>query len=172
MKTINKIMTTLCLMTLVLSSTSCLKDKPLINWSDMKSVIELPYKSHYKILTHVVPDHNEEFKLMVNYTIPYASDNKEDIPVRLGVDESLVETYNATNADEKQYELLPASAYTIPDVVIAKGTQYWEKDMIIKTDMLSRGKYYLLPIVIVEVPANYIISGNFGYVYLKVQMSD
>lgn len=168
MKNLNRIITALCLAALCLSFTSCLKDDPLINWKDMKSVIELPYKKHYYNLSKVIPGENEIFKLMVNYTIPYASDNKEDISVQLGVDESMVETHNATYF--KDSELLPPAAYSIPSVVIKAGTRLWEGNMTINTSTLKPGVEYVLPIVIKSVPQGYIMSGNFHHLYLRVQM--
>ena len=154
------------------TSTSCLDDDPLINWDDMISVIELPYKSHYTTLSQVTPEKNETFTLMVNYTIPKVEGNKEDITVNLGVDESMVSSYNATlAASSKKYEMLPASACTVPSsMVISKGTRYTEQQVTVNTASLEPGKYYILPIKITSTSGNYVISGNFGHLYVRVQM--
>ena len=174
MKTINKLISGLCFMALLLTSTSCLNDDPFVDWDNLGGVIELPYKSHYYNLSRVTPDENKTFPLMVNYTVAYASSNTEDIAVQLGVDESMVATYNASlAASAKKYVLLPASAYSLPSTaVIKKGTQYWEEDMTINTSSLTRGVYYLLPIKIIGAPEGYTVSGNFGHVYLRVQMAN
>ena len=110
---------------------------------------------------------------MVNYTIPYASDNKEDIKVGLGVDESMVARYNATLAATAQkYVLLPASSYTLPsEITISKGTQLWKQELEINTSGLTPKTYYVLPVVITNTPKGYTISGNFGHVYLRIQMN-
>ncbi|MEF9931512.1 MAG: DUF1735 domain-containing protein, partial [Bacteroidales bacterium] len=115
MKTItNKIMLFLCLVAVTLTSSSCLKDDPLFDWSEAGVVIEMPYKSHYILRDGVVPTKNQDYVLRVNYTISYASDNKNDIDVKLGVDESMVATYNAGLASTtKKYVLLPAGTYKL-----------------------------------------------------------
>ena len=174
MKTINKFISGLCFMALLLTSTSCLDDDPLVDWDNLGVVIELPYKTHEYNLTKVTPNENETFPLMVNYTISRASDNTEDISVQLGVDESMVETYNASLAASAQkYKLLPASTYSLPStLVIKKGTQLLEETMTINTSSLTPGEYYLLPIKITGVPQGYTISGNFGHLYLRVQMAN
>ncbi len=153
----------------LISLSSCLKDESLVDWSAMKFVIELPYSNHYLTETLVVPTENVVFDLMVNYTIPDKKDNKEDITVVLAVDESLVKTYNEENLSD--YELLPASTYTIPEIVIEKGTQLTSKDFEINTSVLVPGRHYILPVVIRSVPDGYTISGNFGHVYLRIEMA-
>lgn len=173
MKTINKFISGLCLMALLLTSTSCLNDDPFVDWDNLGGVIELPYKKHEYSLTKVTPDENKTFSLMINYTIARASDNTEDISVQLGVDESMVETYNASlAASARKYVLLPASAYSLPTVVIQKGTQLFEETMTINTSSLTPGVYYLLPIKITGVPQGYTVSGNFGHLYVKVLMAN
>ncbi len=162
---------TLCVV--LFSSTSCLKDDPMFDWDAAIPVIELPYKSHYLTSSKVTPEKNVSFNLMVNYTIPFASDNKEDIKVGLKVDESLVSVYNASLASTaKKYELLPAGTYNLPsEITIAKGTQLWKQDLEINTSSLTPKTYYILPVVISSAPQGYTISGNFGHVYLRVQMN-
>ena len=172
MKLINRIATALCLVTMVFSLTSCLKDDPVVEWDQMKSVIELPYNRHYLSYSKLVPGDIQPFDLMVNYTIPYASDNYEDIVVNLGVDESLVDEYNSTlSSHSKKYVLLPSSACNLPSqITILKGTRLWKQEIQVDTKDLEPGVYYLLPIVIKSVPEPYIISGNYGHLFVRIKM--
>lgn len=172
MKTItNKIILFFCLIAVTLTSSSCLKDDPLFDWDQAGVVVEMPYKSHYILRTSVIPTTNQVFELMVNYTVPYASDNKTDLSVQLGVDEAMLATYNAGLAAEtKKYVLLPAGTYTLPSPIIKAGTQLWKESMTVNTSTLKPGAKYLLPIKIVGVPTGYTISGNFGHLYLRIDM--
>lgn len=174
MKTItNKIILLFCLVAMTISTTSCLKDDPMFDWEQAVSVIELPYKSHDILKTKVQNTVNQNVELMVNYTVPTASDNGENINVTLAVDPEMVSTYNQGLASTtKKYVLLPAGTYTIPAVVIKQGTQLWKENMTINTSSLKAGEKYLLPIKITGVPAGYTISGNFGHVYLRIDMSN
>lgn len=168
MKILKQTISILCLSLMAFGSVSCLKDDPIVDWDDIKYVIELPYKSHYLLDTKPVDD-KVNFQLMVNYAIDDAAKIKTDIPVQLGVDESLVAVYNAGSATK--YTLLPASAYTLPsDVVIRAGNRLWQQTMTVNTSGLDKGGRYILPVRIVGVPEGYTISGNFGHVYLRINM--
>lgn len=149
--------------------TSCLNDDPWTDWNQLKSPIELPYSSHSLTETRVNPGDQVTFDLMVNYTIPDQKNMVEDIPVDLAVDEALVDSYNKNNGSS--YLLIPSSCYTLPEVVIKKGVRLWEQDFIVNTTGLEAGKRYILPIIIKSVPSNYLISGNFGVVYLRIHMN-
>lgn len=156
----------------VFTTSSCLNDKPLIDWEDAIFVVELPYKTHYQLISKVKPEKNESINLMVNYAVPYASDNDKDLPVTLGIDEKRVDIYNSgLSSSTQKYILMPADAYTIPqDIVITKGTKLWKQPFEINTSKLEKGKKYLIPIVIKGVPEGYTISGNFGHLYVRIDM--
>ena len=162
-----------------LSATSCLNDTPLINWEDLGVVVELPYKSHYLLYkshyllsTNVTPGQEVSFDIKVNYTIDYASKVTEDIPVNLAVDPDMVDEYNATlPASAQKYKIFPEGTYELPTTItIKKGTQLAEQTMTVNTSDLVPGEYYILPVVISGVPEGYIASGNFGHLYLRIQM--
>lgn len=173
MKSLNKILFTLFAIITLFSATSCLKDDPIIDWGNIKYVIEMPYKSHYILKQRVPTTTDQSFDLMVNYTINDVKLVKENIAVDLGIDESLVATYNATLASSTQkYVLLPANTYTLPSqVTIEKGTRLWSGKLEVKTASLTKGQKYLLPIRITNVPSGYTISGNFGHLYLRIDMN-
>ncbi|MEG0518871.1 MAG: DUF1735 domain-containing protein [Bacteroidales bacterium] len=170
MKTINKFFPLVCLIVTALTSTSCLKDDNFIEWDKMGVVIELPYVNHYITQTKVLPTKDISFDFLVNYTVPYAEDNQQDISVSLAVAPDMVKTYNQSLGSTGTYILLPESAYTLPSPVIPKGKRLYEAPFTIKTSDLQPGEKYLLPIKIAGVPAGYTISGNFGHVYLRIHM--
>ncbi len=149
--------------------TSCLKDDPWTDWSQLKSPIELPYSSHFLRKTRVKVGDQVTFDLMVNYTIPDQKNMVEDIPVELAVDANLIDSFNDYYGTS--YQLLPSSCYTMPEVIIKKGVRLWEQDFVVNTAGLEAGKRYILPIIIKSVPSNYLISGNFGVVYLRIDMA-
>lgn len=170
MKTMKKVLIYLSLALAALCSVSCLNDEPLIDWDDIKYVIELPYNSHYQLKQNVNKGDQLEFELWVNYTIDYASKVEEDIPVTMGIDEALVEKYNSTSTTK--YELLPEGCYTLPQTLtIKKGTQLVKDKVLVNTESLKEGGRYILPVVIANVPEGYTISGNFGHLYLRVNMN-
>lgn len=172
MKAIKRFFILICLIATTLTSTSCLKDEPLFDWDAMKFVIELPYKNNVPAAkTFVTPAANVSFDFMVNYTVPYESDNQEDIPVTIAADPDAVTAYNQSlGSAAGTYILLPASTYTLPSPVIAKGKRLYQTPLEIKTATLQPGKKYVLPVKITGVPTGYTISGNFGIVYLRVHM--
>lgn len=157
-----------------MGATSCLDDTPLIDWSELGTVIELPYKSHYLAAQNVEPGEEVSFGIKVNYTIDYASKVTEDIPVNLAVDPDMVEEYNASlPASATKYEIFPEGTYELPTTItIKKGTQLAEQTMTVNTASLEPGKYYILPVVISSVPDGYIASGNFGHLYLRILMAE
>jgi hypothetical protein len=173
MRSLNKILFTLVSVICLLGTTSCLKDDPIIDWGNIKYVIEMPYKSHYILKQKVTATSDQTFDLMVNYTINDVKLVKENIAVDLGIDETLVAAYNSTlSSSTKKYILLPAVTYTLPkQITIEKGTRLWSGKFTVKTSTLKKGEKYLLPIKIVNVPAGYTISGNFGHLYIRIDMA-
>ena len=161
-------------------TTSCLKDDFVVDWNEAKktTIIELPYKQHNLLASAQVPTAPYTFsKLLVNCCAIYASDIKADIAVGLAVDASRVATYNTANgldgstAARRPYVAMPTAAYSIPGTVTIKaGIREAEFDVPINTSLLEPGQKYLIPIVITSVPAPYVISGNFGHLYLRVDM--
>ena len=149
-----------------LTITSCLKDDAFIEWDDAVYVIELPYTKHYLLKQNIKPDTQVEFDLMVNYSIDTESKMTEDIPVTLGVDESIAGRYSA-------YKVLPSSAYTLPsEIVITKGERLWSGKIAVNTAGLKPGGKYQIPIVIKDAPDDYVVSGNFNYLHLLIKIAE
>lgn len=175
MKSIHKIILAFAVPALMLCATSCLDDDPLIDWSQLGVVVELPYTSHSQVKNNVAQGTVVTFELMVNYTIDYADKVTEDIPVGLAVDQDMVTEFNSSlAASEQQCEIFPAGSYDLPSqLVIAAGTKKTAVDFNVTVDSrFEPGHRYLLPVVISSVPDSYIISGNFGHLYLEINMAD
>ncbi len=169
MKNIVKRVAIFAMALMSLTMTSCLKDDALIEWDDAVYVLELPYTKHYLLKQNVKPDTQVEYDFMVNYSIDTESKMTEDIPVTLGVDESLA----TTHIDYKKYELLPASAYSFPtEIVITKGERLWNGKISVNTAGLVPGGKYQIPIVIKDAPDNYVVSGNFNYLHLLIKIAE
>lgn len=175
MKMLKQTILILSLSLMAFGSVSCLKDTPLVDWDDIKFVIEMPYdrSSHSVASSNVKQGSTVNFDLMVNYAIDYASKIQGEVPVQIGVDESLVATYNASlAASAKKYVLLPASAYTLPTQAVLSASQsLWKQTLSINTSGLQPGEYYILPVRILSVPEGHTISGNFGHVYFRILMA-
>lgn len=162
-----------------LSISSCLNDDFLLDWDKAKetTIIELPYRTHTLVASNQLTTSNYTFNLLVNCCAVFASDIKQDIPVGIAVDQNLVNKYNTENgldgttAARQPYILMPAAAYAFPATVTIKtGIRESEFSVPVNTSMLTPGVKYLIPLVISSAPAPYVISGNFGMLYLRVDM--
>lgn len=162
------------------TSTSCLKDDYLFDYDNMKSVIELPYLDHSKSLSYKDGATSVSTELYVNYSIANWRDIKEDIPVELSIDESLL----------GGAKLLPASAYNLKfplTMTILRASEQeklsqlvhdgeklnWQSAQeLLSIDLtdpnLVSGTKYALPLTISSVPSQYTISGNFRNVVFYV----
>ena len=153
-----KIYSLLLIVLMAFTNVSCLEDEYLVDWDKMGFVIELPYQKHY-VQKNAIKGTDVVFDLMVNYAYKQWRDQNESIQVGLGVDEAYLDGY----------ELLPASAYTLPSsLTIEPQTLLTTVPLTVKTTDLEKGKTYGLPIVITSVPNGYTLSGNFNYVLFRV----
>ena len=71
MKPISKIILTIALPVLMLGTTSCLDDEPLIDWSVIEPVIELADSDHAQYANNMERGDVAEFMIIVNYTASY-----------------------------------------------------------------------------------------------------
>ena len=97
-----------------------------------------------------------------------------DAEITFKVNESLVESYNTLN--EKEYKVLPASCYTIKNLVVKmKQGEFTSQDSvkveISKLDDVELGETYLLPITMSSVVTDdkgLQVSANLNTIYLKI----
>lgn len=150
--------------------TSCLNDDYLYDYEDQKPVIELPYVNHSLNLSYKSGSTSVSTPLYVNYSIADWRDINEEIPVVVGIDDSLLPS---------QAKMLPASSYnlTFPLTMTIKkasdidptdrtqlNNQSAKADLTIDltNSELVSGETYALPLRIENAPAQYTISGNFN----------
>lgn len=176
MKSIIKVILTCALSAVILGVTSCLNDDPIIDWSVIKPVIELADNDHTQYANNMQRGDVAEFKIIVNYTASYASDVKENIEVQLEVDLDTIAKINANlAASEQPFEPFPVASYenlilktTIP-AGSKRDTIYLEVDI---NDDFKVGRSYILPLKIAGASDGYIISGNFNYLDLEINMAE
>ncbi len=150
---------------LVISLTSCLKDKPNTNFSGLTPIIELPYsgKSYFSqdAITDAGPTITKQFVVNIaSVNVPTTATS-----VTIGVDNSLIAPYNTANP-AITYNPMPTGSYTFPDMVvnIPAGQRQATLTVTIDKSKLDPSQSYLLPITIKSAPG-LTISGNFGVHY-------
>ena len=176
MKPISKIILTIALPVLMLGTTSCLDDEPLIDWSVIEPVIELADSDQAQYANNMERGDVAEFMIIVNYTASYASDVKENIEVQLEVDLDTIPKINASlAASEVPFEAFPAASYenlrlnaTIP-AGTKRDTIYLNVDI---NEDFKVGRAYILPLRIAGASDGYIISGNFDHLELEINMAE
>lgn len=97
-----------------------------------------------------------------------------DAEITFKLDETLVESYNTAN--ETEYKVLPASCYTIKNLVInMKQGEFTSRDSvkieITKPEDMNLGETYLLPLTISNLVTDdkgAQVSSNLNTIYLKV----
>lgn len=176
MKSITKTILTLALPAVMLGATSCLNDKPIIDWSVIEPVIEIADNDHAQYSNNTQQGDEVEFEIIVNYTASYASDVTEPIEVELEVDLDTIAQINAgLAASEQPFEPFPEASYadlrlhsTIP-AGCKRDTIYLRFTV---DESFKVGRSYILPIKIAGASDGYIISGNFNHIELEVNMSE
>lgn len=176
MKSISKAILTIALSASMLGATSCLNDKPLVDWSVIEPVIELADSDHAQYANNMERGDVAEFMIIVNYTESYASDVTENIEVQLEVDLDTIAAINAgLAASEQPFEAFPAASYADLrlDATIPAGTKrdtiYLNVDI---NEDFKVGRSYILPLKIAGASDGYIISGNFNHLELEINMAE
>ena len=167
----------LLMLSVVFTATSCLKDDPIVKWPDKNYIVEIADADHTITRNNVGIGGSEEFKeILMNQCAIYASHIAASFDVQLATKDALIATYNTNNgldgstAAKDPYVAMPAANYTLPTVTIDKGNREKYFDITVSTAGLAPGGKYIVPVVISSVPAPYIISGNFGYVNLLINV--
>lgn len=157
---------TLLLSAAVLSLSSCLKDKRLVDFSTATPVVEfnlggLAYFSSDAIQT---PYNIDTIKFAVSVTtktVPTTATN-----VKLAIDNSVITSYIAQNPGIN-YQVMPTNAYTIStlNVQIPANQRYAIVTMYVDMTKIDPSQSYMLPIKIVSSDPSYTVSGNMGIHY-------
>jgi len=154
---------------LTVSLTSCLKDKPNVDLSNVGAFAELVHSGIPYFASDAVTDAGTGDDLtitktfQINITGQYAP--TKDVTVTLSVDNSLIAPYNAANP-LIAYQVMPTNAYSFPTttVTIKAGTRLATATVTFKKANLDVSKSFMLPIKISA--ANGVpISGNYAIHY-------
>ncbi|HIR95777.1 MAG TPA: DUF1735 domain-containing protein [Candidatus Coprenecus stercorigallinarum] len=179
MKSITKILLSIALPVVMLGTTSCLNDEPLVDWDQIKDhyVIELADSDHAQYSNNTQQGDEAEFMIIVNYTASYASEVTEPIEVQLEVDMDTIAKINESRIKrgEDPCSIFPAASYadlrlnsTIP-AGEKRDTIYLNVDV---DETFEVGRSYVLPLKIAGASDGYLISGNFNYLDLEINMAE
>ena len=178
MKSITKILLSVALPVVMLGTTSCLNDEPLVDWDQIKDhyVIELADSDHAQYSNNTEQGDVAEFMIIVNYTASYASEVTDNIEVQLEVDLDTIAKINAgLAASEQPFLPFPPASYadlrlnsTIP-AGEKRDTIYLNVDV---DETFEVGRSYILPVRIAGASDGYLISGNFDYINLEINMAE
>lgn len=167
-----------------LSLTSCLKDDPNVDFSNIKPTAELSSGSlvsdnspisglaYFKSAT--LPSFSKDttcdcylpdtvtFNVNITGEYPPAS----DVTVTLGLDDAKRVAYNALSTSTVKYEAAPDSIYTFltKTVVVKAGSRLAKASIVFYPDKLDPSTSYLFPVSITNASGT-LISGNLGTVY-------
>ncbi|HWZ17053.1 MAG TPA: DUF1735 domain-containing protein [Mucilaginibacter sp.] len=147
-----------------ISLAGCLKDNPNVDFSKIVPTINLPYSGLAYFSKDAVTDAGDT--ITKSFTINLASDYplKTDTKVTVGVDNSVIATYNASQS-AIVYNAMPAGSFTFPQttVTIKAGTRLATLSVTFIKHLLDPSQSYLLPIRILS--ADQVISSNFSIHY-------
>jgi hypothetical protein len=162
---------------LTVSLTSCLKDKPNVDFSNLGAFAEIVHSGAPYFGESGITDQGSAISrtLEINVTGQYAPTG--DVKVTVAIDNSIIATYNAANP-LVTYLPMPAGSFTFTNttVTIKAGTRLADLPVTFDRTKLDPAKSYMLPIKIVSVTgasqsANYsikyyhFIGNDFAGVY-------
>ncbi|QEC76787.1 DUF1735 domain-containing protein [Mucilaginibacter ginsenosidivorax] len=149
---------------LTVSLTSCLKDKPNVDFSNIGAFTELVHSGAPYFNEAAITDAADTIvkTLQVNITGQYPP--TKDVTVTIGVDNALLTAYNAANT-AIVYEAPPAGSFKIgaTSVTIKAGSRLANIPVTFYKKQLDPSKSYMLPIKIVS--STIALSGNFTVKY-------
>lgn len=153
----------------ILSTGSCLKDSPAVDFSTVGTIIEiLPVNGgglenfDAALLEFDPSDAKDSADIDLNIASPKPL--SKALTVTVGVDDALRVAYNA--AYSAQYEALPDSVYSFPvkAATIEAGDRLDTLRVIFYPSKIDPTKNYMLPVSIQDAQGEN-ISGNFGAIY-------
>ncbi|HEY6978892.1 MAG TPA: DUF1735 domain-containing protein, partial [Chitinophagaceae bacterium] len=146
-------------------ATGCLKDDPNVDFSNLGTVVQMPYSGKGFFAQDAVTDAADT--IVKTFTINIASTYplNKDLNVTVGTDNSLVDEYNAYDP-AVHYEAMPDSAYSFNEttITIPAGSRLDTLQVTFYKTKLDPSKSYLLPISIKDASGE-TISGNMSVHY-------
>lgn len=152
---------------LTLAFSSCLKDQPLVDFATVKPFVEIVHSGTARFAEAGITDSEDTIArtLTVNVTGEFAPTS--DVQVTIGVDNSVIATYNAANPSVV-YEAMPTGSFVFPDqtVTIKAGTRLADFPVTFYRALLDPSKSYMLPIVIKSATGSGVsLSQNYNVIY-------
>lgn len=170
----NKFTKILALALIVISATSCLKDKGYeddrygINVDEVESIKIVNIPSTNTTLTVSSPQKTTGADVTLSIPVHLSAKDaaSEDLGINLTVDadDAKINAYNATLAAASRYVRMPATGYALNGAVkIASGTRDGSATITLRPNTLPVGRY-IIPVSITGIDkSGYTISGNQGY---------
>jgi hypothetical protein len=149
---------------LTVSLTSCLKDKPNVDFSNLTTFAEIVHSGVPYFSEAGITDTGKAISrtLQINVTGQYPPTS--DVKVSVSIDNSIIATYNAANT-VVSYVPMPAGSFTFTNttVTIKAGTRLADLPVTFDRTKLDPSKSYMLPIKISNITgasqsANYSIK--------------
>jgi hypothetical protein len=165
----------LALLTLGLTSTSCLKDTAILDPEGSKNVVEFfnvtaptspgasPVVTYVPMTLEVVPE--SEFKMMISYSGAELA-APQDINVQLAAAPEIIGTYN-TAQGAALVQVSPSHIEFPASVTIPKGQKRVEVSVKVKSDQLDPSVSNAFGVKIVSA-SHGVVSGNFGSVIFSL----
>jgi hypothetical protein len=170
---------------LALILSSCLKDKPDTDFSQIFPVVELTTASTNTTVQSPVSGLAFWSAAAVNWsagaltdTVTFTANIASDYPlttataITLAGDSSLISTFNATGDAPVTYQYMPASLYTfaVTSGTIPAGARLDTFTIVFNASLFTdSAASYMLPIQIMTASNNLVISGNLSTIYFHVQ---
>ncbi|MCO5936681.1 DUF1735 domain-containing protein [Mucilaginibacter sp. RB4R14] len=158
-------LTVLILLAGITSLTSCLKDKRFEDFGASKPIIELPLGGLSNFTSDAITDSKDTIVKQFAVNLASPTELGQDLVVTVGVDNSIIDKYKATNSSV-DYLPLPTDSYKFADakVTIPKGTRTQILSVTFYKSKLDPSKSYMLPITIKD-GGGQIISGIYNTRY-------
>jgi hypothetical protein len=153
---------------LTVSLTSCLKDKPNVDFSNIGAFTEFVHSGKPYFGSDAITDAGTGTDLTITKTyqinITGLNAPSSDVTVTIGVDNTVIAPYNTANP-VVSYLPMPAGSYTIPTTTftIKAGTRLATFTVNFLKGKLDPSKSYMLPVKILT--SSVAISGNYNIHY-------
>lgn len=172
--TMNKLFNIIVAASLAVGLTSCLKDdEHFVDFASAGYVAEIPYVANRSILkTVTVSAANASVAAPVDINIASPNPPSQDVPITVGIDAAALTAYNTAN--KTAYKLLPTAAYqlTNPMITVASGQRIATVNVnFVGTQVPNATDKFALPISILTVPSNVVISANYHTQILVVSLT-
>lgn len=165
-KNMKKITIILSVLTLALSS--CLKDKPNVDFSNLGTVVELVESGKAYFAQDAITSTKDTITLPIQVNIASPNPPTSDVTVNLAVDNSIIIADAAIG-----YVTMPTNAYklSVTSVTVKAGQRLANLTLTVYRNLLDPSKSYQLPVKIASASTG-TISGNFGAHYYHIIGND